>query len=134
MTAILKLKAGIIPLDDDDSLKKFSDEISRTTLNNHIKAFAFDNDLYHILKAAKDARNEIAHEISVGCDMLFDSKPEDYLNQFIEQIRKLIINIAKGDRIISMLLSVATYEEVPGSMLLENYPESVANWVVNMDD
>jgi hypothetical protein len=91
-----------------------------------------EDSVITILDDARKARNEVAHELTLGLDRCLDSLPEESEKYLVNSLRTLSTRLAEGDRIVSYLLSVETNEDIPNAAFLKNYPRTVAKWVCNL--
>lgn len=87
-----------------------------------------------ILNRARIARNEIAHELTLGLDRNIDSIPGSYIQNLMERLKELIKSLAEADRIISVISSVVTHEHLPNRKFLEEYPQFIEKWVTDIGE
>ena len=135
----VKSKHGI--LESEEQISVLVNKIRSSPLARHIKeiakvnknAIGFDG-LRDLLDAARIARNEIAHEITLGLDMCIDSIEEDKITDLKIELEKSIKSIAQADKIISLIVSIVTHEPIPSGDFLESYPDRLKSWVIDIDE
>jgi hypothetical protein len=122
-------KSGSDVLDDPD----FHDQIEhiwKQTLGRHVSVLKdygfFDEDLRRLLGEAVDARNEIAHFITIGIDEHTDFGS---INIF-DDIKPLIRKIATADKFMSGLLQFLNKDPLPVPDYFLTYENRVMDWVL----
>jgi len=101
-----------------------------TNLNRVIKGLPIDNEIKEILHKAREARNSIAHSLAIGLEGVFDFKEKNEIDGLIDNIKKLIEHIIKGDVIISAYISTMNKESIPACLFEKTYEEQVVDWVI----
>ena len=105
------------------------DRLWKQTLGRHIhdlqSIFAFPPEITQVFDAALEARNEIAHWLTVGIDDHLDSE----IDSRIAEIRMRVVKIAAADKCVAVLLHAANKDPLPASSYFSKYEETVANWV-----
>lgn len=120
-------------MESEASFQDFTAAIVNSTLGKQLKSIGLkDQTLRSELGSARVARNVIAHELSAGLDCCLDSLPADRLQQLISEIRRLTIDLARGDLILSYLASRIAGEETPNAAFLDKYPGLIASWVCDL--
>jgi len=132
LSAILRVKGPSNNiLDSEQSLKQFSAKLYRMDLGQHIKYLApSENKLWQLLNRARIARNEIAHEITLGLDG--QSGLAESENDRISRLRKLSHVIAEADRALCFALTVITGDYLPNNDILREYPNKATEWVCEL--
>lgn len=106
----------------DDLMANFS------TLNKNIKSLPIDDDIKSILHDARNARNEIAHSLTVGLTGCLDTKLNE--NEFVSKIEALISRVALGDYVISTILSILNKDPLL-RMDSATYQYKIVAWVLD---
>jgi hypothetical protein len=133
LSAFVGIKSDRSLLDSEVRLKSFIEKLRKSSVAKHLSALNLEEDsVTTILNEARKARNEIAHELTLGLDHCLDSLLEESIRHLTDSLRTLSTRLAEGDRIVSYLVSVATNEEIPNMEFLKNYPSTVAEWVCNL--
>lgn len=99
-------------------------------LNRAIDSLGFNGDIKAILTNAREARNELMHEGTLGVEMGFDSMGEDELSMHLEYIEIIVRKIIKGDALISVLLSIQNKEPISSYPFSEIYENNYSNWIM----
>ncbi len=122
-------------LGSEEDIKDFVERTNRLMLNKHISSIVGNNnELKDILDKARLARNEIAHELTLGLYHFIDTLPESHIQEIIESLKELIKSIAEADRIISLILSIETNEQIPSPKFLKEYPNRIERWVTDIGE
>jgi hypothetical protein len=133
LVGILQLKTTSHEiLESPTGIKELSDELYRRSLGQNISIFApAQDDFRHLLDKARDARNEIAHEIALGMeDQEGLERNEEF---FLGRIRELSLTLAEADRAVCFALTVVTHDHMPDTDFLNEYPERIAKWVCQLE-
>jgi len=119
-------------LESPAGTKELSDELHRHSLGQNISIFVPNQDDFRrLLDKARDARNEIAHEIALGIeDQEGLERNEDFL---LRRIRELSLILAEADRAVCFALTVVTHDHMPNNNFLKEYPEKIARWVCGLE-
>jgi len=130
LNTMLGVKEDRNVLESEEDVQRFVTRFYNQRLAKHITSIAAGEDQFRtLLDKARLARNEIAHDITLGLDRMIDNDPE-----LIERLRILIDDLAKADRTLSFILSILTNEHLPVPEFLEKYPMLVQEWVTNIED
>jgi len=78
-----------------------------------------------ILEDAREARNEIAHDIAVGLTDLLGSE----LHQRINDIKTLVRKIATADKVVAVTIHMCNKDPLPTHDFLASYEDKVVAWV-----
>lgn len=100
--------------------KKFS------TLNDNIRSLPLGQPEKDILHNARIARNEIAHSLTIGLTGCLDAKIDEH--NFKAQVSDLVSKVAKGDYLISALLSILNKNPLP-TYTDSFYIQKILGWV-----
>lgn len=125
-------------LENDNEFKCFLERLESKSLYQHIKKiglyFEFDEDITSLMIKAKNARNFIAHELTLGIginDIIETDKSREYVS---ESLREKITEIAKANIILTFLICLATNEDLPSLDYLKKYINMILKWVLEVDD
>lgn len=123
---------------NNEEFKKIIDKITvnRKTLGENIEFLPTDNKLKSILHDARQARNEIAHSLALGFEGCIEYRASRNINNFILEASELLRSVAKGDLIISALISYSNKEPIPrlDEKFCTSYENKIVNWVVTRYD
>jgi len=121
--------SGSEVLDSPELLSQI-EQLWKKTLGQNIRILKdynfFDENLMRILEEATDARNEIAHKVTMGIDERTDFES---INIF-DDIKPLIRKIATADKFISGLLHFLNREPLPTPHYFKYYENQVTDWVL----
>ena len=119
-------------LESPTGIEEFSAELYRRSLGRNISTLVPTQDDFRLLlDKARDARNEIAHEIALGIeDQEGLERNEDFL---LRRIRELSLILAEADRAVCFALTVVTHDHMPNNNFLKEYPEKIARWVCGLE-
>jgi hypothetical protein len=124
----LKSNNGI--LNDEKALKEFIKRIEKFTLNQSIKELGFESDIENILMKAKNARNFIAHELTIDLiDSADTSEEREYL---LETLKNKITEIAEAEKIILLIQTISNKEELPDVSFFKEYSKKITDWVIDV--
>jgi len=130
LSALIGLRKHRSILDSEKDIDSFMEELRKRSLATHFAQLGLNQgEADDILKEARLARNEVAHEIALGMDLCLDLLPKNAMPDLVERVRVLSIRMAKGDFVISVFASVLTKEPVPGNTFLGYYVDRVTNWI-----
>jgi len=99
-------------------------------LKRAIDSLGFEGDVEDILTDAREARNELIHEGTLGADMGFDLMDDNVLYNQLEDIKDLVLKIIKGDALVSTILSIENKEPMSDYPFSAEYEASYVNWVM----
>lgn len=98
-------------------------------LNRVIQKFPVDKQILLTLHDAKEARNTIAHSLTIGLEGTFDHKSKNEIEAMINEIKELVRRVIKGDVIISTYISNMNKESILNNCFESSYEDQVINWV-----
>jgi hypothetical protein len=133
----IKLRlAGPSPLESEAALRAFSESLWKQTLNEHVtyltNFYGSEPELHAILDRARIARNEVAHEVSLGFEhWAYD---ESLMLEERDRIRELAVTLARADHLTCTIASVLSNEPLPVGEAYRKYPERLTEWVCNTDN
>lgn len=132
LNTLLKLKSEHETLESEEDINEVVKAINGLGLQNQIDQIAKgrrNKELRNILNDAKDARNEIVHEIALGLDRHIDSIPQAETDSIKTRLKQLIEDIAIADKIVSFIASKISNEPIPCKEFLESYSDKIKCWV-----
>jgi hypothetical protein len=92
--------------------------------------YEFAPNVTEVLESAREARNTLVHEITVGIER--DINKDDGREQIIKEVETTVRKIAEGDCIICFLLHLEDNDVTAPK--IENYCDKVANWVCEVEE
>ena len=98
-------------------------------LNRVIQKFPVDKQAKDILHDAREARNTIAHSLTIGFEGTFDHKSKDEIEEMIGEIKELVRRVIKGDVIITTYISNMNKESILNNCFENSYEDQVIGWV-----
>jgi len=116
-----------------DVLPMIVGEIWKKQLHHHIDKilkhheWTEHSDVVGLLTRAREARNEIAHEVALGLPIDIETDAEQ--SSFLDRISILVEEIANGNLIVEITMLLETREEIPTPSFLAQYPKSIVLWV-----
>ena len=119
-------------LESPTGIEELSDKLYQRRLGQNISTFAPTQDDFRcLLDKARNARNEIAHEIALGMEnQKALERNEEF---FLGRIRELSLTLAEADRAVCFALTVLTHDHMPNNDFLKKYPERIAQWVCELE-
>ena len=122
-------------LESEEEVIKLVNSLNKLKLVQHVTAIARDeSELKNILDKGRLARNEMAHDLTIGLDRCIDILPDKHINKLMERLRELIIELAEADRAVSFIMTVVTHEPLPTNDFLAKYPQLIEKWVMEQDE
>lgn len=133
MSLYVGLKKNRSLIDADSALDEFAEKLRKLPLAKHLSDLGLDeSSIGMILRAARRARNEIAHVLTLGLDRRLETVPQAKIESLKEDLESFAVTLAEGDRVLSYLASVSTKEHLPSPRFLDEYPARVAAWVCDL--
>jgi len=105
--------------------KRLYEHVGRIIENQHLP-----DDVASTIKRAKGARNEIAHQITLGISQYIES--ESGRSKFLVRLSELTSEIAHGFLLVELISILETNELNPVPSSLANYADQVAEWVTDV--
>lgn len=99
-------------------------------LNEATQSIGFTTSISEILKNARESRNQLIHEATIGAESGFDDMEPARVNQILQDIESMAINIIKGNIIISTLISKLNNEPLPNHLLSLEHEKLQLKWIV----
>jgi hypothetical protein len=139
LATLLDLKktiaSGALGSPDDPEFVKLVSGLWDRSLGSNIKVletYGFPQDICSLLNKARQARNAIAHDITLG----IEHKIEEDLgrNEILRDVEVEVKQIAEGDMITGFLIQYLTHEPYPLSDYLRDYPNKIVKWVCETFD
>ena len=121
------------PLESEAALHGFCEDVWKQTLHAHIaylsRLCGSESDLYKILDEARIARNEVAHDVTLGFEhWAYD---ESLVSEANALIRELATALARADHLLCALESVLSKKPMPSGEGYRRYSERLVTWVCN---
>ena len=133
--ALIGIKESPDVLGDEDALKKMVETVRKGILYSSIKSIVGEEcDFEKQLHEARNARNEIADEVSLGLDRCIDLLPTKDSESLVRRILELVEKIAKAGCLISLAVTLKTNDHFPNSEFIKNYPKMIKDWIVDEED
>jgi len=130
LAVLVDLKAAPEALESEELIDRLIEAAWERRLFKDLKHLGLDKDeVGDTLKAARLARNEVAHEITLGLDRCLDLLPTAAVIDLGRDVRALVQALAKGDRTVCALLTVVTNDHRPSREFLQSYPDRIEQWV-----
>ena len=134
LNILLDLKSNVnkgeLSLENDDQVNKFVNNILKSSLHKHIifilELFHFNSDIPKLIFNAKNARNYIAHEITLGMEQSTENDAS-FLEVKYKEIDDSITKILDAEFIIINIIALATHDNLPPT----NYIEKNKLWVLS---
>jgi hypothetical protein len=135
LSSFIQLKEEPSPLDSEESLRAFSDRLARTQLaqvTRHLADHITPHiSVFEVLNQARMARNEVVHELPLGFEYwAYDENPWD---DQLRALRKAVQLIAGGDQLVSLVVSEITNEPLPTVAAIQEYPNTLTEWVCSLE-
>lgn len=103
-------------------------KLAKLNLNGHIQEASkvFDsNDISKILHTAREARNQVAHGLTLGLEDVFGNLEEE--RELERRIQNLAQEIVEGEYACILISASLSNEEIPP----DTYVESTLKWIVD---
>ena len=112
----------------DQIIKKISNNYKN--LNRAIKSLKLNENIETVLTSARESRNELIHETTLGIGEGFDNMDNVDLSNYLNQVKKLAHQIIKGYVLISYIISMHNKDSAAEYLLSESYENKYLNWVM----
>jgi hypothetical protein len=136
LARLLGLRCGGVGSPGTAEFQNLADTLRKRQLHQHVasiaKVLGSDAAVLSTLNEARKARNAVAHELALGFEQwgsLLHQHPPDHL---LDALPAIVRPLAEGDRLVSLLLSVLTHEQLPSEAFLEQYPDALVEWVCDI--
>ena len=121
---------GDLSLGNDDQVKEFMNKIIKLNLNKHIKSILkslnLNEDISKLIFNAKNARNYIAHEITLGMEQSIENDVSFWEVKY-KEIDDSLIKILDVEFFIILMMALVTHDDLPP----KNYIEKNKLWVLS---
>ncbi|MDA2920860.1 hypothetical protein MYX76_15450 [Desulfobacterota bacterium AH_259_B03_O07] len=121
---------------DDDLITRISDEYSERKLADHENVitlkFGLKSDIRTILREARLARNDLIDDLTLGIEVVIES--DEGRENLVEDLHKLVREIAEADRIICVFMHIITREPLPTVQVYQEYVTRVVEWVCDREE
>ena len=121
---------GDLSLGSDNQVKEFMNKILKLTLNKHVKSILkslnLNEDISKLIFNAKNARNYIAHEITLGMEQSIENDVSFWEVKY-KEIDDSLIKILDVEFFIILMMALVTHDDLPP----KNYIEKNKLWVLS---
>jgi hypothetical protein len=126
---LLEFKSSFSILLPEKDFQEYVDKLFSkfSSLSNNIDALTIDNSYKSILHEARKARNEVVHSVGKGLTGCLDGKVDE--EKFKSYLSELIVKVADGDFVISTILSIINYNQLP-NYKNDQYQKKIVNWTL----
>lgn len=116
----------------DDEYKQLVQNVSKkySNLSRAIESLKLNEDISDLLTHARESRNELVHEATLGFIEGFDSFNEQELFQLLDHVKGIVLNVIKGERLISTIISIQNNEPISNYQFSHDYESKYVNWVM----
>ena len=97
-------------------------------VRNILQYHEYPSDIGTAVKAAKAARNEIAHELTLGLPSTVET--DEGRTELLVRLSQLVNALADGYAIIEITSLAETNEPIPTLSSLSSYPSKIVEWVI----
>lgn len=115
----------------DDAFALAIAEIWNVRLHKHVRSILqyreLPSDIGAAIKAAKAARNEIAHELALGLPDTIET--DTFRSDLVFRLSQLVDDLSKGFAIIGLTSLSETNEPLPTQNFLSSYPARIVDWI-----
>ena len=126
---VVAIARQVLSVEEQD--KVFEKVISKyNNLNRAIDSLGFKGDVKDVLTKARESRNELMHEGTLGACTGFHFMNEQDLSRHLKHIESLVLKIIKGDVLVSTIISVQNKEPISGYPFSSEYETKYLNWVM----
>ncbi len=130
-----KVNKGEFSLSDQKHVERFVTGLHKKMLHEHIenikKVLNLDEDIYKLVYDAKDARNHLVHELTLGIE--YNIETEQGRENIVNDLRETVTKIARADLLVILLIAVKT-EGVFSGIGADSYFNNVLKWVLEVED
>ncbi|MBL5913914.1 hypothetical protein JBO41_17660 [Enterobacter asburiae] len=126
---LLEFKSSFSILLSEKDFQEYVDKLFSkfSSLSNNIDTLTIDNSYKSILHEARKARNEVVHSVGKGLTGCLDGKVDE--EKFKSYLSDLIFKVADGDFVISTILSIINYNQLP-NYKNDQYQKKIVNWTL----
>ena len=123
----IKIRKALKELSDDEFAAFTTSLFNKfPNLYNNINFLPVGQTATDVLHTAREARNEVAHSLSIGMNGCLDIRVDESI--FKPQVSSLITKIAAGDYLISTIISLLNKEALP-NYTEDYYKQKITKWV-----
>lgn len=123
--------SGSFSLTRPEDLEALIAEITKRRLFQQIESVVahlkLPEEATRLFHAARDDRNFIAHELTVGINHLLES--DQHVTTLRSELAERVKRLAMADLAICLLLLIETREPLPTLEFISDYAETVKRWV-----
>ena len=99
-------------------------------LNRAIESLKKNADVEDILTQARESRNKLIHEATLGATEGFDNVSRKDLSLFLDHVKDFVLDVIKGEALISTIISIQNNEPISVYQFSEKYESQYVNWVM----
>ena len=117
---------------NDDEYNRLIQNVTKkfSNLNRAIESLKLNGDIGCLLTCARESRNELIHETTLGSIEGFDKLNQQELYQLLEHVKGLVLKVIKGEVIISTIISIQNGEPISNHQFSHEYESQYVNWVM----
>ena len=132
----VKMRLDPSPLESEEALREFCDAVWKQKLHQHVaylaSLYGSEFQLCEILNAARIARNEVAHDVTLGFEhWAYD---ESVMSRESKGIRELATIFARADHLLCTIASVLSKEPLLRGEANRSYQDRLVAWVCDTDN
>ena len=120
----------------EEALIQAAGEIWDSRLRQHmslvIQYFEPSVDVKTILTDAKAARNEIAHELSLGMSHWVET--DKGRHNLLKRVCELSMSVARGVVVLEFLSLFVSNEPLPSAAFISEYPKRIQEWIFDIKE
>ncbi len=116
----------------DDEYNQLIQNVTKkySNLNRAIESLKLNDNINDLLTRARESRNELVHESTLGFIEGFDSLNQQEVSQLLEHVKVLVLNVIKGEILISTIISIHNNEPISHYQCSDEYKSKYVSWVM----
>jgi hypothetical protein len=119
-----------------EDLDALVNDLQKKRLFDHItvvcRDLGIDSESRTILQKGREARNALAHELTLGLEQQVES--ELGRDHYVDHLRRLMEDLALANLIVCLFSLLATSEPLPTMHFISQYACRAVNWVCEIND
>jgi hypothetical protein len=123
-------------LSRQEDLDALVNDLQRKRLVDQINVvcsdLGIDSESRRILQKGREARNAVAHELTLGLEHQVES--DLGRDNYLDHLRILIEDLAVANLVVCLFSLLATGEGLPTMQFISQYPVRAVNWVCEVND
>ena len=128
------IKVAIVekPALNDEEFNKLVQTINKKykNLNRAIFSLKLNEDIKGLLTQARESRNELIHEVTLGTTENYENVYSIDLSLFLDHVKDLVHDVIKGDALISTIISIQNKEPISDYQFTDKYESQYVDWVM----